>query len=198
MLTSEKIIHRIDLSYGGSMRKDKKYLFAERLGAGFVIISSIILHFIYDWSDGETLAALFGAVNESVWEHMKIFTFPYVVWSFIELFTLRPVFKRFVAVKGLTLYFLLLSIPTFFYTYTALIGHSILVVDILSGFLLTIMTFYISYRLATGFPNIDRYYRLSLFLLILYYITYVFFTMSPPKIFLFRDPVTGGYGIPQK
>lgn len=198
MLTSEKIIHRIDLSYGGSMRKDKKYLFAERLGAGFVIISSIILHFIYDWSGGETLAALFGAVNESVWEHMKIFTFPYVVWSFIELFTLRPVFKRFVAVKGLTLYFLLLSIPTFFYTYTALIGHSILVVDILSGFLLTIMTFYISYRLATGFPNIDRYYRLSLFLLILYYITYVFFTMSPPKIFLFRDPVTGGYGIPQK
>lgn len=176
----------------------KKYLLMERIGAVFVIISSVILHFIYDWTGGETTAALFGAVNESVWEHIKIFTFPYVVWSFIELFCVRPPFRRFVAVKGLTLYFLLLSIPVFFYTYTSLIGHSILWVDILSAFLLTIMTFYISYKLMTDFPNIDRYYRLSLFLFILYYITFVFFTMSPPEIFLFRDPISGGYGIPER
>lgn len=189
-----------DLSEHSSKHSASKdfshFLLFECLGIIFVIISSVILHFIYEWSHGATWAILFGAVNESTWEHIKIFTLPYVIWSFIELFCLDIPFKKFVTVKTATLYFLLLSIPVFFYTYSSILGTNITVVDILSGFLLTALTFILSYKMMTSQRDLGRFFKISLIFLALYYITFVFFTTSPPEIFLFQDPVTGAYGIP--
>ncbi len=177
--------------------KQRTFLKMERWGVFFVYLCAVILHFIFDWSKGSVLASLFGAVNESTWEHIKIFAFPYAVWSLIELLCIRTLeFRKFVAAKTLSLYFLIFSIPAFFYTYSSIIGKNIAIVDILSGLLLTIMTFYISYTLKTKCENIGRYYRISLFLLCIYYIAHFFLTALPPHFFLFKDPITGGYGIP--
>ena len=38
------------------------------------------MHFIYKWSDCSALAAVFCAVNESVYEHIKIMLFPMLLW----------------------------------------------------------------------------------------------------------------------
>ena len=35
-----------------------------------------VLHFVYDWSGHHRVAAVFGAVNESYWEHTKIAIWP--------------------------------------------------------------------------------------------------------------------------
>lgn len=178
-------------------KKQHTFLTMERCGVFFVYLSAVILHFIFDWSKSSVIAALFGAVNESTWEHIKIFAFPYAAWSLIELLYIRTLeFKKFVAAKTLSLYFLIFSIPIFFYTYSSIIGKNITIVDILSGLLLTIMTFYISYTLKTKCENIGRYYRISLFLLCIYYIAHFFLTALAPHFFLFKDPITGGYGIP--
>ena len=41
---------------------------------GFVFEGALgtLLHFVFDWSGGNVAAALFSAVNESIWEHMKL------------------------------------------------------------------------------------------------------------------------------
>lgn len=178
-------------------RTRKLLLKMEISGAVFVSVCAVLLHYLYDISGGALWAAVFAAVNESVWEHMKIFTLPYVVWAFVELCTVRIPFRRFLAAKVLSLYFLLLSIPIFYYTYTFIVGRSIPVIDIACGFVFTVLAFFFSYRMIAYAPCIERYFRLSVFLLVLYYIMAGYFTFLPPKTELFRDPVTGGYGLPQ-
>ena len=38
----------------------------------FIIVSGILLHFLYDWSNNNTLVGIFSAINESTREHLKI------------------------------------------------------------------------------------------------------------------------------
>jgi len=51
----------------------------------FLVLGGIgsLLHFVYVWTGCHDVAAVFCAVNESVWEHMKIMLFPMLVrWLF--------------------------------------------------------------------------------------------------------------------
>ena len=46
----------------------------------FVSVLGTVLHFLYEWSGENTLAALVSGVNESVWEHMKLLFVPVFLW----------------------------------------------------------------------------------------------------------------------
>jgi hypothetical protein len=51
----------------------------------FLVLGGVgsLLHFVYVWTECHVVAAVFCAVNESVWEHMKIMLFPMLVrWIF--------------------------------------------------------------------------------------------------------------------
>ena len=61
-----------------SERNRKRFFRFEVFGAIFVSCAAVILHFLYEWSGKEFWVTLFSAVNESVWEHLKIFSIPYV------------------------------------------------------------------------------------------------------------------------
>ncbi|HHZ06357.1 MAG TPA: hypothetical protein GX401_06175 [Clostridiales bacterium] len=175
----------------------KKDLFKrlEIIGVFVVFISGALLHFLYNWNGG-VCGVLFGAVNESVWEHIKIFAMPYVAWSIIELAISAPYFKRFVIGKVLGLYTLSVLIAGFYYLYSGIIGRSVLAVDIISVFLWIGIAFYISYNIVVSDKEIRQFFTLSLYMLLLYFAMYFSFTVAPPHIDLFRDPNTGTYGIP--
>ncbi len=175
----------------------KRFLWLEVSGAVFVSVAAVILHFMYEWSGNQFWATLFSSVNESVWEHLKIFSIPYVFWAFVELCCVRIPFKKFVSAKVLSLYFMLISIPLFYYTYTGIYGKNIAFVDILSGFVFTVLTFVLSYRMVVKAPCIEMYYRLSLVLFVIYCLMISYFTFLPPRLDLFRDPTSGEYGIPR-
>ena len=42
------------------------------------------LHFVYELSGFNWFAALFGSVNESTWEHLKLFFWPGLVCALVE------------------------------------------------------------------------------------------------------------------
>ncbi len=170
-------------------------LFFEITGFIFNIFTAIVLHFLYQWSDKELFTALFSAVNESVWEHIKIFTLPYVVWGFAELFCLPVTFRRLIVSKVAGLYFIIITIPAFFYTFIFFAGKNITIIDIISGFVITALSYVISYCLISRLKYVDRYYRASLALFVLYCVCIAFFTFAPPKSALFRDPITGTFGL---
>lgn len=173
----------------------KKFRIFEIVGAPVIYLIATVLHFTYDLSGGSALSILFGAVNESVWEHVKIFAVGFTAWSLIELLWLKPPFKKFVTAKVVSLYFLCLSIIVFFYTYNLFTDEAVLWLDIGSSIVFVILSQYISYRLITNDNSISDYFPVALMLLMLFYLMFFSFTLFPPKVDLFRDPVTGMYGI---
>ncbi len=173
----------------------KKFRILEIIGIPVIYLIATLLHFTYNLTGGSALSILFSAVNESVWEHVKIFAVGFTLWSLIEILWLKPPFKKFVTTKTLSLYFLTLSIIVFFYSYNLFTDSPILLLDLASSFILVILTQYISYRITLSDNKISDYFPVAIMLLMLFYLMFFSFTLFPPKIDIFRDPVTGMYGI---
>lgn len=174
---------------------EKKFKILEIAGIPIIYLTATLLHFVYELSGGSTLSILFASVNESVWEHIKIFAVGFALWSVIELFWVKPPFKKFVVAKTVSLYFLSISIIAFFYTYNLFTKEPILWLDLLSAGVFVVLSQYISFRLTTNNSQIADYFPVAVLLLMTFFVMFFSFTIFPPRIDLFRDPVTGMYGI---
>lgn len=167
---------------------------SEAVGAAVIYAAAVFLHFVNAFGGG-ALGLVFGAVNESVWEHVKIFSFAYVGWAILQLCWLRVPFRRYAVAKCIGLYLLMGGMIGFFYAYTSFTGYSILEVDILSSLILLLLAQGLSYTLEVRENHLGEFFVPAMLLLLLYYLMFFSFTVFAPKLPLFRDPVTGGYGI---
>ena len=61
-----------------------KVFFWQLIGFLFTSVAGILLHFAYDWSNESPFIASSAAVNESIWEHMKLLFFPMFLYAAIE------------------------------------------------------------------------------------------------------------------
>ena len=176
----------------------RKQLFWWEL-AGFVFTAAAgsLLHFVYEWSGGSTLAAAFSAVNESTWEHMKLLFFPMFLFSVAQVIALGRQYPNFLAVRAVSTLAGLILIPVLFYTYTGVLGKDVMWVDVAIFILSALGAFVLDGRLlrrgrwSSGWQQI-------LGLLVLWGLAFLFVycTFHPPALALWRDPVTGGYSIP--
>lgn len=81
-----------------------------------------LLHFVYEWTGGNRVIAVFSAVNESTWEHMKLLFIPFLVFTVVEFIVFSEAFRNFFAVKAASILLGLVSIPALFYTLTGMFG----------------------------------------------------------------------------
>ena len=86
-------------------------------------------------------------------------------------------------------------IVAFFYTYTALAGRTILVLDIGSFVGGAVLCQLLSFRILTADKARPRLNTAALVLLVAHGACMMIFTFRPPRLPLFRDFVTGRYGI---
>jgi len=178
-----------------AMVERRRILLFELAGIVFIIILGSILHFTFEWSGSQAVVGVFSAVNESVWEHLKLGFWPAIVFALIEFKYLKKTTSNLLFAKTISIYLIPIIIMVIFYSYTTVLGESILVIDILSFIIAVIVGQLVSYRLLTGktLPyNLDM---VSLVALILLGLAFVLFTFYPPQLALFQDPLTGGYGI---
>lgn len=173
---------------------DKRLMRLEIAGPFIVFTLASLLHFIYDLNPN-VLTALFGAVNESIWEHIKIFSIAYLFYGFIELLWARPVLKRFLAAKTAGVICQGVFIPLAYYTYTAFTKKPLLIVDLIIGFIAASVGFFVSWRLYTGERELEKYFLTSVMVLFLILMCLLCFTYFPPRAELFRDVVTDEYGV---
>lgn len=182
----------------------------------FLSVLGTLLHFFYDWCAGALPAALISPVNESVWEHMKLLYFPFLV--FLPLYypywnKKQKILYPQAALPGSPLLFLaqaslsvtmgLLTIPIIFYVYSGLLGFSLVWVDILIFYLAVLVTVVLLRRLLfRQTPSCLRsfcclYQKKSpskgallpaAFLLILWLLCFLWFTFMPPPLALFQSP----------
>lgn len=169
----------------------------ELIGTVFIIFLGSALHFTFELSGGNPVVGAFSAVNESVWEHLKLVFWPALVFIFVEYMRLGKTAKNFALAKTAGVYLAIVIIPIVFYSYTAITGESIFFIDIFIFVVSVIIGQILSYRLLTHEKISESFDKISLGLLILLGTAFVLFTFYPPHLAVFMDPTTGKYGIPQ-
>ena len=100
--------------------------------AGFLFTGALgtALHFVYDWSGRAPAAAVFSAVNESTWEHMKLLFVPVFLFSVIQMGFLGRDCPHLLWCRALSALAGLALIPVLFYTYTGVLGYHVVWADI--------------------------------------------------------------------
>lgn len=96
----------------------------------FCLIIGSLLHFTYNISGKIKFIGYFSAINESIWEHTKLATFPILFFSlFIFIKHYGNLNNFFIAVPTAML-ISTLAVPILFYSYIKLTGTSIFLFDI--------------------------------------------------------------------
>jgi len=88
-----------------------------------------------------------------------------------------------------------IAIAVLFYSYTAVLGEDLLVLDILTFILAVIIGQLASYKLLVYRELQGSLNQISLVALALLRLAFVLFTFCPPHLPMFRDPISGEYGI---
>lgn len=164
--------------------------------SGFVFssIGGTILHFLYDWSNESVFVAPFSGVNESTWEHMKLLFFPMFIFALIQNRFFKYD-KSFWCVKLLGTIVGLTMIPLLFYMYNGLIGKSPDWINIAIFFISAAVAYITEYKkLKNGTVECEMP-NLAFATICIIGMLFVVFTFLPPETPLFRDPITGTYGL---
>ena len=163
---------------------------------GFAVTSlgGTLLHFLYDWLGGAIWIAPFSGVNESTWEHMKLLFWPMFLFSVIQSFFFRDQ-KEFWCVKLRGILWGLILIPVLFYTYNGVIGKSPDWLNIAIFFVCAAFSYLYESKAFRQEKTPCRGSCKALALLCVIALSFVAFTFATPEIGIFKDPLTGTYGI---
>ena len=164
------------------------------LGFALTALGGTLLHYAYDWLGGAIWIAPFSGVNESTFEHMKLFFWPAFVYAIIQWFFFRER-RDFFCIKARGILLGLLLIPILFYTYNGAVAKSPDFLNISIFFISAAVAFVYETRLFYSERSVCRHPKLALSLLCSLGALFVLFTFRTPEIGLFRDPITGLYGI---
>ena len=176
--------------------KKEKLLKLQLIVILFSLILGTLLHFTYEWSGENLFVGSFSAVNESVWEHLKLVFFPMLIATIIEYFFVKDVANNYIEAKTIGIFTAISVIIVGFFTYSGIIGTSIIFIDILLFILSIIIGEYVAYKLMKREDESTVLTEsLSVIILIFLFMCFVIFTYLPPEVNLFRDVTTGKYGI---
>lgn len=163
---------------------------------GFAVTSlgGTLLHFLYEWLGEAVWIAPFSGVNESTWEHMKLLFWPTFIYAVIQSFFFRDR-ENFWCVKLRGILLGLVLIPIMFYTYNGVIGKSPDWINIAIFFIsAAIVYIYETIQFNKGTVTCKSS-KIAIAVLSVIALLFVIFTFATPEIDVFKDPVTGTYGI---
>ena len=169
----------------------------EFFGIIFIIFVGSSLHFAFELSGHWKVVALVAAINESVWEHLKLGFWPAVFYALIEYPFLKKI-ENFVIAKAASACVIPFCIVVLFYSYTTILGYDTLAMDILIFIIAVIIGQLASYRILTTRKLPRSVTMIAFAALCLLAVLFVVFTFYPPHLSIFQDPITGGYGFLSK
>lgn len=173
------------------MNKNKLLNF-EIFSTIFTFILGTILHFTYNWSNNNILIGTFSAVNESIWEHLKLLFFPMLITTIIGYFYFNNI-SNYLCIRVKSIIISLIFIIIFFYTYTGILGKNISFIDISSFFITIVIGNLYTMKKSNNSSPCNNI--ISITILTLLTLGFILFTFFTPHIGLFKDPITGLYGI---
>lgn len=164
------------------------------MGFAATSFGGTLLHFLYEWLGEAVWIAPFSGINESTWEHMKLLFWPMLIFAIAQSFSFKDR-ENFWCMKARGILLGLILIPVLFYTYNGVIGKSPDWINIAIFFISAAISYIYEAKLFNekkiAFCKRGR----SLAILIFIAILFVAFTFITPQIGIFKDPLTGSYGI---
>lgn len=161
----------------------------------FTLAAGTALHFLTDWTGGLG-AALFGPVNESIWEHLKLLLWPVLAMTAAEYMAYGYGRRNFIQAKAAGLLAGLVLIPALYSAARPLVGMDSLPVNILifavSAAVVQLISFLLLKSGKGASPLLAAAAILFITALALLFVRYTF---EPPHTPLFQDPLTGRYGL---
>ena len=172
----------------------KRSILWQAAGFAAATFGGTVLHFLYDWTGRSIWVTPFSGVNESTWEHMKLLFWLLFLFALVQRLFFKKQ-KNYWYVKLAEILLGLMLIPVLFYTYNGVFGKSPDWINI-SIFYITALFVFLFERWAFKNERLQcEYPPLAFAVICLIGALFVVFTFAPPKIPLFRDPLTGTYGI---
>lgn len=166
------------------------------MGFSVTSLGGTLLHFLYDWTGEAVWAAPFSGVNESTWEHMKLLFWPMFIYAIVQSFFFKDR-EEFWCVKLKGILLGLVLIPVIFYTYNGVIGTSPDWINIAIFFISASAAYiYETQQFNNGTTRCSSP-KLAFAVLCAIAVLFVVFTFVTPEIGIFKDPLTGMYGINQ-
>jgi hypothetical protein len=166
-------------------------------GAAVMILAGSALHFAFGWAGGWRPLALVAAVNESIWEHLKLAFWPGLAWALLTRPGAGLPRGRRLAAAGIGLAAVSVLIVAVFTGYTRILGTNLLALDI-GTFVLAVLTGQgvVAALLRAG-PLPRGLVAAGLALLLAQVLAFSLFTFHPPAHWLFVEARSGLSGLPQ-
>ena len=127
---------------------------------------------------------------------MKLLFWPMLIYAVVQCFFFRER-KDFWCIKLRGILLGLILIPVIFYTYNGVIGKSPDWINIAIFFISAAAAYIYEARLFKSRGVSCRFPRLAASALAVIALLFVLFTFITPEIGIFKDPLTGVYGIKQ-
>ncbi len=167
----------------------------ELTGIAVISILGSAFHFLFELSGEWPPVGAIAAVNESVFEHLKLTFWPTLLYAASTYRIIRKESRNFLIAKTAAVYIMPVTIIVLFYGYTTLTGIESIIIDILIFIIAVVVGQLIGYRVLTA-GQLPVWLRWSsLALMVILAVIYGLFTFYPPEAGFFMDSATGGYGI---
>ena len=145
----------------------------------FIAVVGTLLHFLYAWSGENQIVALFSAVDESVFEHLKIFFVPAFLYSIFYVGRKEGV-SLWCQTKSILLG--LLAIIVLYYVYTGITQRNIDWLNVTIFYVAALISGYISSGCNCRTMSSEKDIIAGVILLLLWAI-FIWFTFQMPFVF---------------
>lgn len=161
-----------------------------------LVLLGSILHFLYDWTGHNRIAAIFGAVNESYWEHIKIAVWPVALLQLVLFLSGGHRYPSFIPAATVALYSIPISMVGLVFLYKSFTKRNVLWLDIgVFAAVIVIAQVLFVQLLEQLDPAAPTVILAALFLVGLI-LAFLKFTLHPPQEpDVFIDPITQKYGL---
>lgn len=155
-----------------------------------------VLHFLFDWTKHNRFVAVFAAVNESYWEHVKIAIWPVFLLQAVLFVAGGFNYSSFVPAATIALYSIPISMVGLVFLYKAIFHRNILWLDI-SLFFVVIAIAQVLFVLFLEQLSADvSLVGLAVLFLCGLVAAFIRFTFKPPREpDVFIDPLNKKYGL---
>ena len=160
-----------------------------------IFILSVGFHFIYNLLPNPLFAWIF-PVNESIWEHMKLFFTSTLLWGIVDHYLLKKhdiPYNNFLLQLFLTAF---LAIPLYLIIFLPVynkIGENMFF-SISLMFIVYIISQFASYKLLTYRElEVNKYFIIALIVAV--YAVFIYLTYKPIRNYIFYDKTKSKYGL---
>lgn len=176
----------------GLDKKHRRIILLWEAGAFvWIMLAGSALHFVYELSNFSSAAALVGSVNESTWEHLKLFFFPALLFALVEHAFVKDFAHNYWWGKALALVVTPLGVIASFYFYLGIAlpryGEGFLWADIGTGAFGVLLGNVVAYRVLTAPPREKRFDVYGKGIMIAMTVVFLLLTYFPVRAFLFED-----------